>query len=97
MSYADSSVSGGSTDNSNGIVYPAVEMFNSGTVYEANQASMVTSIVVVFNEPVTIGSPSTAFTLALKTFDDVTDGIANDTKGDATTTVTATEPIRRRD
>ena len=68
-----------------------MEEANSGLL-QANQASMVDSLVVVFNEAVTIASPSTAFTLALKTFDNVSGGNPSAMMGDATTTVTASNP-----
>ena len=51
---------------------------------------MVTSLVVVFNEPVTIANPSQAFSLALKPFTD--NSVSGSMVGDATTTVTASNP-----
>ena len=86
FSYADA-LTGGVTDTG-GTAYPALEQTNAGTL-QVNEASMVDSLVVVFNEPVTIASPTTAFTLSLKTF---TDNGTPSTVGDATTTVTATNP-----
>jgi hypothetical protein len=53
---------------------------------------MVNSLVVVFSEAVTIDSPSTAFSLALKTFNNVSGGNSSAMVGDATTRVTASNP-----
>jgi hypothetical protein len=74
-----------------GTAIPAVEESNQGTMQIA-QHSMVDSLVVVFNEAVTIASPATAFTLALKTFNNVSAGNSSAMMGDATTTVTASNP-----
>ena len=57
---------------------------------QVGERSMVDSLVVVFNEAVTIASPAAAFSLSLKPFTDNT--VAGSMVGDATTTVTATNP-----
>ena len=88
FSYLDSAVPASATDTT-GTAYPALEETNAGAM-QVTQASMVTSLVVVFNEPVTIASPTAAFGLSLKAFTD--NSIPGSMVGDATTTVTATNP-----
>ena len=87
ISYADALT--GSVTDTGGTATPALEETNAG-VSQASERSMVDSLVVVFNEAVTIAYPATAFSLTLKSFTD--NGVAGSMVGDATTTVTATNP-----
>jgi len=87
FSYADSLPV--NVTDSGGTANPVVEKTNAG-VSQVNERSMVSSLVVVFNQEVTIASPSTAFTLAQKAF--TANGTPNSMAGDVSTVVTATNP-----
>ena len=93
FTYLDSAAPATDSDvNVNASVYPAVEETNAG-IFHTTEASMVNSLVVVFNEAVTIApsfTASTAFGLSLKAFTD--DSVTGSLVGDATTTITASNP-----